>query len=139
MSPGWEADSHVNTIGPQHQTLLFGRPLDPPPPVQVVCVDNYARFHHGDLVLGPRPVMVVSSDYGADMDSSDFTSFSVYLDVILAIFGADRFNYGLGHRIGQSRTPTYVPRWSTSLELDELVAMLTADADRRRARQQAED
>ena len=61
-----------------------------------MCVDNFARYNHGDLVFGPEPVMVVSTDYGADMDSSDFASFAVYLDMTLALFGVDRYEYGLG-------------------------------------------
>jgi len=127
MSPSWERDSHVNEIQPAHQELLFGAPLDPPPKVAAVCVDNYARYHHGDLVLGPDPVMVVSTDYGADMDSSDFASFAVYLDMTLALFGIDRYEYGLG--IGWTRSPARVDAWTRTFELDKLLARLDGDVE----------
>ncbi|MCY0989623.1 SMI1/KNR4 family protein [Nannocystis sp. ILAH1] len=125
MSPSWEEDSHVNEIQPDHQELLFGAPLDPQPEVRAVCVDNYARYHHGDLVLGPTPVMVVSTDYGADMDSSDFVSFPVYLDLTLALFGVDRYEHGVG--IGWSRKPKRVEAWTKQFELGALLAKLDDD------------
>lgn len=127
MSSEWEEDSFVNEIQPDHQELLFGAPLDPAPPVGAVCVDNYARYHHGDLVIGPSPVMVVSTDYGADMDSSDFVSFPVYLDLTLALFGADRYAHGIG--IGWSRHPRRVDAWTKQIELDALLAELDGDGD----------
>ena len=80
---------------------------------------------HGDLVLGPEPVMVVSTDHGADMDSSDHASFSVYLDVTLALFGANRYRHGLG--IGWSRTSRRVEAWTARPSLDELLNMLDDD------------
>jgi hypothetical protein len=124
MSPSWEHDYHVNQIQPDHQALLFGAPLDPPPKVAAVCIDNFSKYNHGDLVLGPEPVMVVSTDHGADMDSSDYTSFSVYLDLTLAIYGTNRYAHGLG--IGWTRKSQRVSAWTQrpSLEalLDEVVA-----------------
>lgn len=128
MSPSWEAHYHVNHIQPDHQELLFGRPLDPQPPVRAVIVDNFARYNHGDLVFGPAsvdPVMVVSTDYGADMDSSDFTDFPTYLDLTLKIFGANRYYQGLG--IGWSRHPKRLDAWTQQLTLDELLIKLAND------------
>jgi hypothetical protein len=128
MSPGWEQDSHVNEIQQDHQELLFGRVLDPQPPVRAVCVDNFARYNHGDLVFGPDPdhaVMVVSTDYGADMDSSDFTDFTTYLDLTLKIFAANRYYQGLG--IGWSRDPKRLDAWTRQMTLDELLIKLADD------------
>lgn len=125
MSPSWEADYHVNEIQPDHQALLFGAPLDPPPKVAAVCIDNFAKYEHGDMVLGPEPVMVVSTDHGADMDSSDHTSFSVYLDLSLALWGTNRYRYGLG--IGWSRKSQRVTAWTQRPTLDEIIAKLEAD------------
>ena len=125
MSPGWELDSHVNEIQPDHQALLFGAPLDPQPKIKAVCVDNYSRYNHGDLVIGPEPVMVVSTDHGADMDSSDFTTFSVYLDLTLALFGACRYQHGLG--IGWTRTSRRVSAWTERPSLDQVLAKIEAD------------
>jgi len=136
MSPSWEANSHVNEIQSEHQELLFGGPLDPPPKVRAVCVDNFARYTHGDLVFGPEPVMVVSTDYGADMDSSDFVSFPLYLDITLAIFGADRYEHGLG--IGWTRKSARVTTWHKELELDALLAKL-GDSDEEGEEEAGED
>lgn len=124
MSTSWEECFHVNEIQADHQRLLFGEALDDLP-VKAVCVDNFAKYNHGDLVFGPEPVMVVSSDHGADMDSSDFCSFSLYLDVTLAIFGANRYSHGLG--CGWGRKPRRVTAWTKALSLDALVAELRAE------------
>jgi len=42
--------------------------------VRAVVIDNFSKYNHGDMILGPEPVMIVSTDQGADMDSSDFMS-----------------------------------------------------------------
>ncbi|MFY0533795.1 hypothetical protein [Nannocystis pusilla] len=125
MSPKWEAESHVNRVQPAHQALLFGAPLEPQPLVRAVCVDRYSRDHHGDLIFGPEPVMVVSTE-GADMDSSDWVTFSTYLDLTLAIFGTDRYYCGLG--IGWTRAPQFVPAWTSPPDLAALLTWLDAYA-----------
>ncbi len=125
MSPQWQSESHVNEISAEHQALLFGDLLDPEPEVGAVCVDNFSKYNHGDLIFGPEPVMVVSTDHGADMDSSDYTTFSVYLDVMLALWGANRYRHGLG--IGWSRTSRRVEAWTARPSLDELLNMLDDD------------
>ncbi len=127
MSPEWERDYHVNEIQPDHQALLFGAPLEPSPKVAAVCVDNYSKYNHADLVLGPEPVMVVSTDHGADMDSSDYASFSVYLDITLAIYGTNRYARGLG--IGWTRKPQRVSAWTQRLALETLLDEIAADAE----------
>ncbi len=125
MSRSWQAEYHVNEIQPEHQILLFGAVVDPPPPVGSVCIDNFSKYNHADLVLGPEPVVVVSTDHGADMDSSDFVSFSTYLDLTLAIYGANRYEHGLG--IGWSRKPKRVDAWIQRPTLDELIARMIED------------
>jgi hypothetical protein len=127
MSGGWEADSHVNVIQPDHQALLFGAPLDPPPKVAAACIDNFSKYNHGDMIFGPEPVMVVSTDHGADMDSSDYTSFSTYLDMTLALWGVSRYSHGVG--IGWTRKPERVTAWTKRPTLDEIIAELEKDAD----------
>ena len=126
MSAHWRDEYHVNEIDADHQELLFGAPLDPPPEVDAVCVDNYSKYHHGDLILGPDPVMVVSTDHGADMDSSDFCSFAVYLDLILAQYGTCRYSNGLG--IGWTRSPERVTAWTSKRSLAEIVAEIEKDS-----------
>jgi len=119
MSPHWQSEYHVNEIGSDHQELLFGASLDPSPKVEAVCIDNYSKYHHGDMIFGPEPVMVVSTDHGADMDSSDFCSFSVYLDLILAQYGSCRYSDGLG--IGWTRESERVTEWTKKRSLDEVI------------------
>lgn len=125
MTADWEENYHVNQIQDDHQALLFGARLDPQPDVKAVCIDNYSKYNHGDLIFGPEPVMVVSTDHGADMNSSDFCSFSLYLEITLASFGACRYSHGLG--IGWSRKSQRVTEWTRALELDALLAELRAD------------
>jgi hypothetical protein len=125
-STSWEADSHVNTIQPDHQRLLFGRELDLE--CGAIVIDNFARYNHADLVLGPDPaqhVMVVSTDYGADMDSSDYTDFGTYLDLTLKLFATNRYYQGLG--IGWSREPRRVTTWTQTPTLDDLLVKLADD------------
>lgn len=127
MSRSWEECFHVNEIQADHQRLLFGEAFEGLP-VKAVCVDNFAKYNHGDLVFGPEPVMpvmVVSTDHGADMDSSDFCSFSLYLEITLANFAANRYYHGLG--CGWGRKPQRVTEWTKQLSLDALVAELRAE------------
>lgn len=125
MSPEWEDGYHVNEIQPEHQAMLFGARLDPPPKVAAVCIDNFSKYQHGDMIFGPEPVMVVSTDHGADMDSSNYTTFSLYLDITLAVWGASRYGYGLG--IGWTRHSQRVSEWTERPTLDEMLAKLDAD------------
>lgn len=125
ISTSWEEDSHVNEIQDDHWILLYDRVPDPRPPCGSVCIDNFSKYNHGDLILGPEPVMIVSTDHGADMDSSDFTSISTYLDMTLAIYGLCRYQHGVG--IGWSRTSQRLDAWTKQPTLDGLIAELLAD------------
>ncbi|MDC0673729.1 SMI1/KNR4 family protein [Nannocystis radixulma] len=122
ISPRWEQDSHVNEIDDDHLRRMFGRRPHDPPKVRAVCIDNYSMYNHADLVFGPEPAVLVATDHGADMESSDFTSFSVYLDVTLALFGVDRFEHGLG--VHSSRRPRRIAAWTKTPKLDRLLAKL---------------
>lgn len=122
LSTSWEEDSHVNEIPDDLRALIFGSRLDPEPIVGSIVVDNFSKYNHGDLILGPTPVMVVSTDHGADMDSSDFATFSTYLDLTLAVHGLNRYYFGLG--CGWSRSPRRVDAWPDRPSLDDLLARL---------------
>lgn len=135
MSPHWSNESHVNEIQSDHQKLLFGAALDPSPKVDAVCIDNFSKYYHGDMIFGPEPVMVVSTDHGADMDSSDFCSFSVYLDLIIAQYGSCRYQDGLG--IGWSRQPRRVTEWTQKRSLDQVIDAV--DEDKPKADESEED
>lgn len=124
MSPEWESSCHVNEIQPDHQALLFGAVPEPPPPFGAVCIDNFSKYNHADLILGPEPVVVVSSDHGADMDSSDYCSFATYLDMTLAIWGTSRYYDGIG--IGWTRQSQRLDAWTKRPTLDETIASLRA-------------
>lgn len=127
MSTGWEQDGTVNEVQSDHQELLFGAPLDPEPPVRAVVLDNFSKYNHADLIFGPAPVVVVSTDHGADMDSSDFVDFDTYLEMTLALYGVNRYSEGIG--IGWSRQPQRLAKWDRAPGLDEIVAKLLADDD----------
>jgi hypothetical protein len=125
MSTDWEGSFHVNEIQDDHWIHLYGRVPDPLPACGSVCVDNFSKYNHGDLILGPELLMVVSTDHGADMDSSDYASFSTYLDMTLAIYGTCRYANGLG--IGWSRKSQRVDAWTKRPTLDQLIAELLVD------------
>lgn len=57
--------------------------------------------------------------------ASDFVSFSTYLDRTLALFGANRYEHGIG--IGWSRAPVRVDAWTQTFDLDALVTSLSAE------------
>jgi hypothetical protein len=122
ISPEWESSYHVNEIQPDHWQMLFGAVPEPPPPFGAACIDNFSKYNHADLILGPEPVVVVSTDHGADMDSSDYCSFSTYLDMTLAIWGTSRYYNGIG--IGWTRHSQRLDAWTKRPTLDETIAWL---------------
>lgn len=124
-SKSWQADSHVNEVDDSLQEKLFGAVPDPLPPVGAVVVDNYSKWSHGDLVLGGPDggLMIVSSDHGAEMDSSDGLPFNAYLEMILATWGTCRYKGGLGSRNDPKRLAT----WSLHRPLSAIVAAARED------------
>jgi hypothetical protein len=125
MSPHWQSESHVNEIDSDHQELLFGAPVDPPLKIEAVCIDNYSMYNHGDMIFGPEPMVLVSTDHGADLEASDFCPFSVYLDLIIAQYGSCRYKNGIG--IGWTREPERVTAWTKKRSLDEIVTAVYDD------------
>ena len=121
----WQADSHVNEVDDGLLEKLFGAVPDPLPPVGAVVVDNYSKWSHGDLVLGGPDggLMIVSSDHGAEMDSSDGLPFNAYLEMILATWGTCRYKGGLGNRNAPKRLAT----WSLRRPLSAIVAAARED------------
>lgn len=91
ISREWQDSFHVNELQTEQEELFFGQRLDPERELEVVTLDNFSKFHHADLVLGPEPVVIVSTDHGADLYSSDFMSFETYLEITLALYGTNRF------------------------------------------------
>jgi hypothetical protein len=128
MSPSWEANSFVNQVTREHQVRLFGAAPEQRPPVGVVVIDNFAMYNHGDLVFGPEPAVIVSTDHGADIDASDFMSFSTYLDLVLAVFGTNRYQ-AVG--TNGSRESKRLDAWTKHLALDEVLAQVQQDAKQR--------
>jgi hypothetical protein len=127
MSGHWETESHVNEIQDDQWNALYGAVPDPRPPFGSICIDNFSRYNHADLILGPEPVVVVSTDHGADMDSSDYCSFATYLDLTLAIWGTNRYYEGIG--IGWSRAPQRRDPWTERPTLDSVVEKLLKEAE----------
>ena len=68
--------------------------------------------------------MIVSTDHGADMDSSDFMSFETYLDCTLSVFGTNRYH---AFGIGWSRSPQRIAAWERLPVLDEVLAEVEKD------------
>lgn len=126
MSPDWESSSHVNEVSDEQWEHLFGVKMPEEIPVRAVIADNFSKYHHGDLILGPEPVMIVATDHGADMDSSDFMPFDTYLDCTLSVFGTNRYH---AFGIGWTRESQRIDRWEKRPSLDELVAAIEKDEE----------
>lgn len=124
MSRHWQDEYHVNEVSDAHLQRIFGA-VPESTPVTAVCVDNFDKYYHGDLILGPAPVMIVSTDHGADMEASDWVTFATYLDMTLALYGANRYTMGIG--IGWSREPALRERFDERPSLDAIVARIAAD------------
>ncbi len=114
----WETSYHVNEISQSQQKLLFGAVPSPQPPIRAVCVDNFSKFNHADLIIGPEPLVVVATDHGADMSSSDFLPFELYLEVTLAVFGTNRYAPLGCDGSGKSKR---ISKWDQYPTLDEIL------------------
>jgi len=123
MSSHWVRESHVNEVQTDQQEHIFG--TIPEVPIGAVCIDNFSKYHHADLILGPTPVMIVATDHGADLEASDWVSFATYLDMTLGLFGANRYTFGIG--IGWSRDPEHRPSWTPTLNLGDLLAKIAEE------------
>lgn len=127
ISAEWEQNCFVNQIRSEQQIQLFGAVPDPAPPFSATCIDNFSKYNHGDLIIGPEPVMIVSTDHGADMEASDFCSFATYLDMTLALWATSRYRYGIG--VGWERPPARLDAWTKQPTLDEIVAQVLDDSE----------
>ena len=121
FQPDWQRDFHVNELLPSQEELFFGRELDPERPLEAITIDNFSKYNHADLIIGPEPVILVSTDHGADLESSDFMSFETYLDVTLAVFGSNRFAAVLADQPARLVSPRERPT------LDAIVAYVRED------------
>jgi hypothetical protein len=124
LSRTWADDFSVNAVSPELQVRLFGKIVEPKPPFGAAVIDDFSKYHHGDLVIGPEPVMIVSSDHGAELEESDFMSFSTYLDLTLALFGTNRYD-AVGHVL-LGGTRKRLDRWTESPTLDGVIAKVEA-------------
>lgn len=69
--------------------MAFGEPFPGDEGVTTaVVVDNFSMEAHSDLLLGTPPAVMVSSDHGADLSCSDFVSFELYLELVIAQYGS---------------------------------------------------
>lgn len=129
LSASWQRDSHINTVFPEQQKRLFGKNLAEQPKTPAVCIDNYSKYNHADLIFGAltdEPLIVVATDHGADITSSHFLPFSLYLDVTLSLFGLDRYQQGLGCSFASKAKR--IKEWTKKSELDVLVKKLEKEA-----------
>lgn len=131
LTTAWQEEYHVNQIQTDHWEALYGRPQTEEESTRLFecgacCIDNFSKYNHGDLILGPEPLVVVSTDHGADMDSSDHMTFETYLELTLATWGLNRYRtVGIGWSRGTQRLERYTERPS----LDQIIAQMRAEAD----------
>ncbi|MCK6524773.1 SMI1/KNR4 family protein [Myxococcota bacterium] len=130
LSTAWQDEFHVNEIQPDHWQALFGRPQTDEEAEHLAdrgacCIDNFSKYNHADLILGPEPLVVVSTDHGADMDSSDFMDFETYLELTLATWGLNRYKSA---GIGWSRKSQRLQAFTERPDLQTIVQRMRADA-----------
>lgn len=119
ISERWESEFLVGPISAERQRHLFGTELDPP--IRAVCIDLFSSWSQGALVIGPEPLMIATSEHGAETDASHFVSFDVYLDITLALFGLPRQRVLGAASLQRSERVT---RCEAHLTLDEAIADL---------------
>ncbi|AKT40658.1 SMI1/KNR4 family protein [Chondromyces crocatus] len=127
----WVEQSFINWYERPH-TAIFGvaaQDADDEQRVRAGLVDSFGNYHHADMVFGPpdQPArMLVAGDHGADLMSSNVSSFATYLEVTLAIWGTDRMRAYKSRRYGR---PSVLEGPPMRPSLDEIIARLERDGD----------
>ncbi|WP_224366799.1 SMI1/KNR4 family protein [Hyalangium versicolor] len=128
VSPDWVANSVINWTASSHRTI-YGADMvkGGDKGVPAVVVDYYSNFRHADMVFGPedRPAwMLIADDHGAELLESNLSSFSTYLDVVLAQWGTQRMNQ---YKVSEYRAPRELKEPRTRPTLEAVVADALAD------------
>jgi hypothetical protein len=129
FSPGWVQDFTINWTADDHR-IIYGVDQDEDDKrVHAVVVDFYSKFYHADLVFGPvdRPGFVlIADDHGAELMESNLSSFTTYLDVVLACWGTERMPH---YKVSRYRQPQQIQGPKSRPTLDAVVADAEADAN----------
>ena len=91
FSESWQLDAIVQTPREEHWQAAFGQSIDFQQKCKIVVFDNYSRFEHTDMLLGPEPILLVATDHGADLGASNLMTLSQYLEVVLALYGTNPY------------------------------------------------
>lgn len=131
LTTAWQEEYHVNEIQSDHWEALYGRPQTEEESERLFdrsacCIDNFSKYNHADLILGPEPLVVISTDHGADMDSSDHMTFETYLELTLATWGLNRYRSA---GIGWSRKSQRLHQFTDRPSLDQVIAQMRAEAE----------
>ena len=127
FSSDWVDTGTINWTDDDHQ-VIYGVDLEEDDTrVHAVVVDFYSKYRHADLVFGPinRPGFVlIADDHGAELLESNLSSFTTYLDVVLAQWGTERMR---SYKVSRYPHPEQIhaPRFRPTL--DEVVAEAEKD------------
>jgi hypothetical protein len=127
FSPGWVMDGTINWTSSDHRVIYGEDEADDEDRARAVVVDNYSKFHHADMVFGPieRPAyMLIADDHGAELMESNLSSFTTYLDAVLALWGTERMP---AYKVDRYRQPRVITAPKSRPTLDEVVAEAEAD------------
>jgi len=110
-----------------HCTIYGVGPEEDDTRVHAVVIDFYSKFRHTDLVFGPvdRPgYVVIADDHGAELLESNLSSFSTYLDIVLATWGTERMSM---YKVSRYPQPKEIHAPKSRPTLDEVIAEAEMD------------
>ena len=123
FSSGWIAEGTINWTDDDHRVIYgVGPDDDEDTRVHAVVIDYFSKFYHADLVFGPvdRPgYVLIADDHGAELLESNLSSFSTYLDVVLACWGAERMPM---YKVARYPEPKEIHEPKSRPTLDEVIA-----------------
>jgi hypothetical protein len=121
FSAGWVQDCTINWTDDDHRVIYGVDPEEDDSRVHAVVVDNFSKFYHTDLVFGPvdRPgYVLIADDHGAELMESNLSSFTTYLDVVLAQWGTERMP---SYKVSRYKQPKEFHAPTLRPTLDEVV------------------
>lgn len=128
FSANWVDSYTINWTDDDHRTI-YGTDLEEDDErVHAVVIDFFSKFYHTDMVFGPvdRPgYVLIADDHGAELMESNLSSFTTYLDVVLACWATERMPM---YKVSRYQHPEVFDKPSSRLTLDEVIA--SAENDR---------
>jgi hypothetical protein len=127
FSSSWVDDYTINWTDDDHRVIYGVDQESEDERVHAVVVDLFSKFYHADLVFGPvdRPGFVlIADDHGAELMESNLSSFTTYLDIVLACWATERMPM---YKVSRYQEPKEIHAAKEHPTLDEVVAEAEED------------